>query len=196
MELRLHHIIDHLYNIFLENDGSENCAQFLEEVNKMFGTKYLNYEHDCNVVSMNSLNIQNANDDCRSHDKNVSYEHVTFCGPAAAEEEEEVAEDQPSSSAASGSGKYLRVSDDLFVHLLGAPSTRTPVEGEVFDDEVLAAAGLEVVDEPIVGGDGSQEERLLHAMGASFRKLQALHRARLDKAKSRTAVVEKAEADL
>ena len=32
-------------------------------------------------------------------------------------------------------------------------------------------------------------------MGASFRKLQALHRARLDKAKSRTTVVEKAEAD-
>ena len=47
MELRLHHIIDHLYNIFLENDGSENCAQLLEEeVNKMFGTKYLNDEHD------------------------------------------------------------------------------------------------------------------------------------------------------
>ena len=42
MELRLHNIIDHLYNIFLENDGSENCAQLLEEeVNKMFGTKYL-----------------------------------------------------------------------------------------------------------------------------------------------------------
>ena len=81
MELRLHHIIDHLYNIFLENDGSENCAQFLEEeVNRMFGTKYLNDEHDCNVVSMNSLNIQNANDDCASHDKNVSYKHVTFCG--------------------------------------------------------------------------------------------------------------------
>ena len=63
MELRLHHIIDHLYNIFLENDGSENCAQFLEEeVNKMFGTKYLNDEHDCNAVSMNSLNIHDAND--------------------------------------------------------------------------------------------------------------------------------------
>ena len=42
MELRLHHIIDHLYNMFLENDGSENCAPLLEEeVNKMFGTKYL-----------------------------------------------------------------------------------------------------------------------------------------------------------
>src|SRR5215216_1530006 len=63
MELRLHHIIDHLYNIFLENDGSESCAQLLEEeVNKMFGTKYLNDEHDCNVVSMNSSNIHDAND--------------------------------------------------------------------------------------------------------------------------------------
>ena len=59
----MHHIIDHLYNIFLENDGSENCAQLLEEeVNKMLGTKYLNDEHDCNVVSMNSLNIHDAND--------------------------------------------------------------------------------------------------------------------------------------
>ena len=63
MELRLCHIIDHLYNIFLGNDGSENCSQLLEEeFNKMFGTKYLNYEHDCNVVSMNSLNIHDAND--------------------------------------------------------------------------------------------------------------------------------------
>ena len=58
----MHHIIDHLYNIFLENDGSENFAQMLEEVNKMFGTKYLNDEHDFNVVSMNSLSIYDAND--------------------------------------------------------------------------------------------------------------------------------------
>ena len=28
----------------------------------MFGTKYLNDEHDCNVVIMNSLNIHDAND--------------------------------------------------------------------------------------------------------------------------------------
>ena len=28
----------------------------------MFGPKYLNDEHDCNVVSMNSLNIHDAND--------------------------------------------------------------------------------------------------------------------------------------
>ena len=59
----MHHIIDHLYTVFLENDGSENCAQLLEEeFNKMFGTKYLNDEHDCNVVSMNSLNIHDVND--------------------------------------------------------------------------------------------------------------------------------------
>ena len=58
MELRLHHVIDHLYNVFRENDGNENCAQLLEEeFNKPVGTKYLNDEHDCNVVSMNSLNI-------------------------------------------------------------------------------------------------------------------------------------------
>ena len=63
MEFRLHHIIDHLYNIFLENDGSEIFSQLLEEeFNKMFGTKSLNDEHDCNVVSMNSLNIHDAND--------------------------------------------------------------------------------------------------------------------------------------
>ena len=80
-------------------------------------------------------------------------------GKAAAEEE--VVDDQPSSSAASGSGKYLKVSDDLFVHLLWTASTRAPTEGEVFDDEVLAAAGLEVVDEPSAGGGGSQEEWIL-----------------------------------
>ena len=46
----------------------------------MFGTNYLNDEHDHNVVSMNSLNIQNANDDCTSHDNDVSYKNVNFCG--------------------------------------------------------------------------------------------------------------------
>ena len=84
--------------------------------------------------------------------------------------EEEGADDQPSSSTASGSGRYLRVSDDLFVHLPGASSTGAPIEGEVFNEEVIAAAGLEVIDETSVGGDGSQEERLLQAMGASFQK--------------------------
>ena len=62
MELSLLHML-HLFNIFRENDGKENCAQVLEEeVSKMFGTKSLYDEHDCNVVSMNYLNIHDAND--------------------------------------------------------------------------------------------------------------------------------------
>ena len=62
MELSLSHTL-HLFNIFREYDGKDNCAQVLEEeIYKMFGTKYLNDEHDCNVVSMNSLNIHDAND--------------------------------------------------------------------------------------------------------------------------------------
>ena len=59
----------------------KRCAKVLEEeCIKMFGTKYLNDEHDCNVVSMNSLNIHGTNDDCTSHDENISYKHVDFCG--------------------------------------------------------------------------------------------------------------------
>ena len=62
MELRLHHKL-HLFNIFHENKDSDNCAKMLEEeCIKMFGTKSLNDEHDCNVISMNSLNIHDAND--------------------------------------------------------------------------------------------------------------------------------------
>ena len=62
MELSLSHML-HLFNIFCEYDGKDNCAQVLEEeISKMFGTKYLNDEHDCNVVSMNSLNIFDGND--------------------------------------------------------------------------------------------------------------------------------------
>ena len=33
-----------------------------EEISKLFGTKSLNDEHDCNVVSTNSLNIHDSND--------------------------------------------------------------------------------------------------------------------------------------
>ena len=53
----------HLFSIFRESDGKENCAKVLEEeCIKMVGTKSLNDEHDCGVVSMNSLNIHDAND--------------------------------------------------------------------------------------------------------------------------------------
>ena len=46
----------------------------------MFGTKSLNDEHDCNVVSTDSSNIHSTDDDCTSHEENVSYKHVDFCG--------------------------------------------------------------------------------------------------------------------
>ena len=62
MELRVSHML-HLFNIFRENDGKQNCAQLLEEeCIRLFCTNSLNDEHDCNVVSMNSLNIHDAND--------------------------------------------------------------------------------------------------------------------------------------
>ena len=80
MEFSLSHTL-RLFNIFREYDGKENCAQVLEEeCSKMLGTESLNDEHDCNDVSMNSLNILSTKDDCSSHDENISYEHVNFCG--------------------------------------------------------------------------------------------------------------------
>ena len=54
MELSLSHTL-HLFNIFREYDGKDNCAQVLEEeIYRMF----LYDEHDCNVISVNSLNIR------------------------------------------------------------------------------------------------------------------------------------------
>ena len=53
----------HVFNVFHENKDSDNCAQLLEEeLHIMLCTKYVNDEHDCNVVSMNSLNTHDAND--------------------------------------------------------------------------------------------------------------------------------------
>ena len=61
MELSLPHTL-YIFNIYRENKDSDNCARVLEEeCIRIFGTKYLNDEHDCNVVSMNSLNIHDAN---------------------------------------------------------------------------------------------------------------------------------------
>ena len=46
MELWLPHML-HLFNVFRENKDSDNCAQVLEEEYiRMFGTIYLNDEHD------------------------------------------------------------------------------------------------------------------------------------------------------
>ena len=62
MEFRLHQLV-RLFNVFRENDGSENCAQFVEEeFMKILNENSLNDEHDWNIASMNSLNIHDAND--------------------------------------------------------------------------------------------------------------------------------------
>ena len=75
----------HLFNVFRENDGKENCAQVLEEeVNKMFGIKYLYDEHDCNVVSVNSLNIHDAND-MQSH--KLGFDEDNICSPPKFDEQ-------------------------------------------------------------------------------------------------------------
>ena len=49
----------------------------------MFGTEYLNDEDDCNVVSMNSLNIHDAND-MQSHNLGDAMfdEDDIFCPPS------------------------------------------------------------------------------------------------------------------
>ena len=73
----------HLFNIFREYDEKENCAQVLEEeIYRMFDTKSLNDEHDCNVVSMNSLNIHDTND-MQSHKLGEAMfdEYDIFCPP-------------------------------------------------------------------------------------------------------------------
>ena len=62
------------------------------------------------------------------------------------------------------------------------------MEGETYDGEVLASAGLKVV-EALGGGDEPEEEKLL-------RRLLALYRARQAKLDSREALAAKAGVDL
>src|SRR3954468_17738062 len=74
----------HLFNVVRENDGKANCAQVQEEeLHRMLGIKYVNDEHDCNVVSMNSLDIHDAND-MQSHKLGgaVFDEDDIFCPPS------------------------------------------------------------------------------------------------------------------
>ena len=78
----------HLFNIFRKYDEKENCAQVLEEeIYKMLGTKSLNYEHDCNVISINSLNTHDTNDR-QSHKLGDAMfdEYDIFCPPSLDEQ--------------------------------------------------------------------------------------------------------------
>ena len=63
------------------------------------------------------------------------------------------------------------------------------MEGEALDGEVLASAGLSIVDVPGSSSNEPEEERLL-------RRLLALYRARQAKFESREALVAKASVDI
>ena len=102
--------------------------------------------------------------------------------------------DPSAAAAAPGSeepqpGIYLKAGDGVFINLPWASSSRAPVEGESFDGEVLASAGLTLVDAPSSSSGEPEEERLL-------RKLLSLYRARQAKLESREALVAKAGADI
>ena len=102
--------------------------------------------------------------------------------------------DPSAAAAAPGSeepqpGVYLKASDGIFINLPWASSSRAPVEGEIFNGEVLASAGLTLVDAPSSSSNEPEEERLL-------RKLLSLYRARQAKLESHEALVAKAGADI
>ena len=78
-------------------------------------------------------------------------------------------------------GAYLKAGDDIFIKLPWVSSSRVPVEGETFDEEVLASAGLSLVDAPSSSSGEPEEEQLL-----------SLYRARQAKLASREALVAKA----
>ena len=102
--------------------------------------------------------------------------------------------DPSAAAAAPGSeepqpGAYLRASDCIFIKLPWASSSRALVKGEILDGEVLASAGLTLVDAPSSSSDEPEEERLL-------RKLLSLYRARQAKLESREALVARAGVDI
>ena len=71
----------------------------------------------------------------------------------------------------------MKASDGVFIKLPWASSSRAPVEGEIFDEELLASAGLTLVDAPSSSSGEPEEEQLL-------RKLLSLYRARQAKLES------------
>ena len=56
------------------------CSVARKEFQKIYGIKTLDDGHDCNIASMNSLNIHDVNDDCISHNNDVSHKNINFCG--------------------------------------------------------------------------------------------------------------------
>ena len=85
-------------------------------------------------------------------------------------------------------GYYLEAPNGVFIQVPWGSSSQAPAEGEAFDGEVLASAGLKIVEAP-GGSDGPEEEKLLH-------QLLALYRARQAKLASREALAAKAAVEM
>jgi hypothetical protein len=68
------------------------------------------------------------------------------------------ADDHPSTSEVPLSSKYLKVGKNLFVSIPGTSSIGVPTGEEDFDDEVITATGLEIVDEPRASSNESKEQ--------------------------------------
>ena len=83
--------------------------------------------------------------------------------------------DPSAAAAAPGSeepqpGAYSKAGVGMFIKLPWASSSRAPVEGEIFDEELLASVGLTLVNAPSSSSGEPEEEQLL-------RKLLSLYRA-------------------
>ena len=82
MEIVFPRIARYLYDVYLENKYSGNFAQLLEEeFNKIYGIKSLDDEHDCNVASINSLNIHDARDMPRTKLGDSMFDEYDVLGP-------------------------------------------------------------------------------------------------------------------
>ena len=86
--------------------------------------------------------------------------------------------DPSAAAAASGSEEpqpdaYLKAGDGVFIKLPWASSSRAPIEGEIFDEELLASTGLTLVDAPSSSSDKPEEERLLQKLLSLYRARQA-----------------------
>src|SRR4051794_10417096 len=119
-------------------------------------------------------------------------DHTDGLGAAGAPDATPTAD--PAAAAASDPeepqpGVYLKAGDGIFIKLPWESSSRAPVEGETLDGEVLASAGLTLVDTPSSSSGEPEEERLL-------RKLVSLYRARQAKVERREALVAKAGVDM
>src|SRR6187401_2127568 len=112
-------------------------------------------------------------------------DHTT--GPEAAGVSSAAPAADPSAST-ERSGVYLEAPNGIFIQVPWGSSSRAPVEGETYDGEVLASAGLKIVEAP-GGSDEPEEEKLL-------RQLLALYLAMQAKLESREALTAKAGADL